>query len=109
MSKGTIDWEYEDEVGESPLGIPSLLGFELQYDYTPGEPMVRYYRDGSGHPGSPPEVEFSAICVSIDGNRELSLELKSSLGDWFSDKYSDCDRIFEAVSDRVEDDRFGDE
>lgn len=34
---------------------------EYEYDYriTPGEPMVRYYADGSGHPGSGPEVEVT--------------------------------------------------
>ncbi len=100
MAKGTIDWEHEDEAGESPLGVPALLEFELEYYYTPGEPMVRYYSDGSGYPGSPSEVEFSAICTKVDGE-EVSQELGKSIGDWFSDKYQDSERVFEAVNDRV--------
>lgn len=33
----------------------------------PGEPVVRYYPDGSGYPGSPPGVDdFSATCECAD-------------------------------------------
>ena len=27
----------------------------------PGEPMVMYYKDGSGHPGEPPSIEIQAV------------------------------------------------
>lgn len=30
-------------------------------NYTPEEPMVMYYPDGSGHPGSPAEFEIEEI------------------------------------------------
>lgn len=44
-------------------------GAELRVDLTgqlhPGERMVRYYRDGSGHPGAPPYV--SDIEAELDG------------------------------------------
>jgi len=33
----------------------------VDYDYNPGEPMVMYYKDGSGHPGEPPSAEIRAI------------------------------------------------
>lgn len=36
-------------------------GVIATYTYTPAEPEVRYYRDGSGHPGSDAEVEISKI------------------------------------------------
>lgn len=29
----------------------------VEWSYVPGEPMVRYYPDGSGYPGSPPEFD----------------------------------------------------
>ena len=40
------------------LGHASSLEVEIKYGYTPGERMVMYYPDGSGYPGSPPDVEF---------------------------------------------------
>lgn len=37
------------------------VNISVDYDYDPGEDMVMYYPDGSGHPGSPPSVEINAI------------------------------------------------
>jgi hypothetical protein len=42
------------------------LELDIEGWYTPGEPEVRYYRDGSGYPGSDPELEIYS--VSINGN-----------------------------------------
>jgi hypothetical protein len=47
MSQHTL--EYDIELGERALYCTILI----EYDYEPGEPMVRYYPDGSGYPGSP--------------------------------------------------------
>ena len=33
------------------------IEFDVDYDFQEAEPMVMYYADGSGHPGSPAEVE----------------------------------------------------
>jgi len=33
----------------------------VSYYNNPGEPMVMYYKDGSGHPGEPPSIEIQAI------------------------------------------------
>lgn len=41
--------------------------------YTPEEPMVRYYADGSGHPGSPDEVEVTKV-VRADTGEELEFD-----------------------------------
>ena len=30
---------------------------KVDFSVIPGEPMVRYYADGSGYPGSPPEID----------------------------------------------------
>lgn len=39
------------------------LEFIVDYYYDKGEPMVMYYPDGSGSPGSPPSVELDGIYV----------------------------------------------
>lgn len=45
----TIYRELEDE---------TEVEIEVEYYYEPEEPMVRYYRDGSGYPGCPAMVEI---------------------------------------------------
>lgn len=35
----------------------------VDYEYDPGEAMVMYYPDGSGHPGAPPSVEIHDIYI----------------------------------------------
>jgi len=37
------------------------IEFDIEFEYTPEDPMVMYYPDGSGYPGSPPEVEIQSI------------------------------------------------
>ena len=37
------------------------INLNVEYYYDPGERMVMYYPDGSGHPGSPPSVEIQAV------------------------------------------------
>ena len=39
--------------------------------YSPPEPMVMYYPDGSGHPGC--AAEFEIISVSLNGTRITDL------------------------------------
>ena len=41
----------------------TLYGVEVDVTgtYTPEEPMVGYYRDGSGYPGSPPDFECDKV------------------------------------------------
>lgn len=49
------------------------LEVDLEYDFIPGEKMVRYDRDGSGYPGSRSSAEFvSAIVTSceVDGEQQ---------------------------------------
>ena len=41
----------------------SLLNVSIQYKHWPGEPMVMYYKDGSGYPGSPDEYELISVLV----------------------------------------------
>lgn len=35
--------------------------FEVSYHYHPGDRQVQYYPDGSGYPGSPPDIEIEKI------------------------------------------------
>lgn len=44
------------------------VNFQVDYYYDKGEPMVMYYPDGSGHPGSPPSVEIEG--VFLEGNEQ---------------------------------------
>jgi len=46
------------ELGHSSLEV------EVEFDYQPGEPMVMYYLDGSGYPGSPATAELIGVCVT---------------------------------------------
>ena len=64
----------------------------VDWSYYPGEPMVRYYADGSGYPGSPPEFDC------IDSVECLECEYPMVCDDWDEDgltrldywKYLDC-------------------
>jgi hypothetical protein len=51
-------------------------GIEIEVDVAgvviPGEPMVAYYRDGSGYPGSDPEVD--EVWVTSPADIELTEE-----------------------------------
>lgn len=49
-----------EEVGKN-LNIE--LEIEIDYDSNPGEPMVKYYADGSGYPGSDPYFEVTDVKV----------------------------------------------
>jgi len=44
----------------------------IEYDYEPEEPMVRYYSDGSGYPGSPAMIEVTRVV--LNSGRELEWE-----------------------------------
>ena len=35
--------------------------FQVEFDFQPEEPMVRYYSDGSGYPGCPAEATINEI------------------------------------------------
>ena len=46
---------------ESCLLKRESLVLLIEYNFTPGEPEETYCKDGSGYPGSAPEVEIEAI------------------------------------------------
>jgi len=43
------------------------LEVEVSFTHHPEEPIVRYYPDGTGHPGSPESVEDICITTKING------------------------------------------
>jgi hypothetical protein len=81
------------------------LGFDVvdceyvfNYDYTPEEPMVKYYPDGSGYPGSPEYIDVYDVVIAgvfgENGKIQLTQELKDILLKKFDDFREDVeDRI----------------
>lgn len=63
---------------------------DVYYDYQPEEPQVLYYRDGSGYPGCPEELDFSVT------SREEP--------DKGFDKY-DMEKIEELIYNKIHEDR----
>lgn len=46
------------------------LEVEIQYFAWPGEPMVRYDRNGDGYPGSDPGCELTGVIVTSWGRND---------------------------------------
>ena len=82
-----FDYFYEDENGDNPLKIVGEISFEGEYYFTPEEPMVMYYPDGSGYPGSPAEIEtYNFIATKID-DLVLTAEQGKIVGDWLDNLF----------------------
>ena len=47
------------------------LELEVEFDYQPEEPEVRYYPDGSGYPGSAEEITVSKVSLNGTDITEL--------------------------------------
>lgn len=59
MSKETVNVIY--------LGVE----FEVSGVYSPEEPMVMYYKDGSGYPGSSSEFEVTSVEIGGQNAEEI--------------------------------------
>ena len=82
--------------------------------YTPGSPMVWYYKDGSGHPGDPDEVEILKVVDKSgvehewesfpqDWQERLEETALEKGGESLGDSCSDCDDCDdEPLEDRME-------
>ena len=67
------------------LELSKELIIEVEGTYYPEEPMVMYYADGSGYPGSPSEFEIQNIKITkgnlcglidyLNGNTDLGEHL----------------------------------
>lgn len=58
------------------------LDLTVEFDYYPGEPMVMYYSDGSGYPGSPAMAEFTGFKVQRYGNGQFEVK-REERPEWF--------------------------
>lgn len=74
-----IEFETLVNVGKSELDVEVLV----KADCLPAEPMVRYYKDGSGYPGCPASVEITSLTAfSVTG--EFGKVLRNQKNeDWF--------------------------
>lgn len=91
---------------------------EADCDVCPGEPMVRYYADGSGYPGSDPTIECVDCRVieceydytdSTKGTDRTGYKSRADMGDWaeFADRAictllqdgTHCDDLFDGLED----------
>lgn len=101
----SIDFHLE-ELGKTML----CVDVELSGHFCPGEPMVRYYPDGSGYPGSPDEFEFVSAYVTKAYGEDWILSRRDR-PDWFEylDKcienkvYADLDNFEERCLERMGD------
>ena len=71
---------YNDSFTLEELGrnLSISLEVDVDYDYSPEEPMVRYYPDGSGYPGCPAYFEFVNFHVTEYNNYDDDLIVKRS-------------------------------
>lgn len=66
-------------------------------DFTPEERMVRYFKDGSGHPGSPPEFEIDRIEFETSVEKEQeALEIVQEIDNYYNS-------IFEQTRKKIQD------
>lgn len=112
-TKVTINYTFEDEDGINPTSQPATFEFELTCSYSPGERMVRYFSDGSGYPGSPPEVEILSVKL-LSVQPDEPIEFKSNgvtdFAIWFLKYVQSSDyhqrKFFEQVCEQVEADHY---
>lgn len=115
--KESTNWQHEVEMAEEELEDAGILGDDMFYveftvgaDWNEGEPMVRYYPDGSGYPGSPSYFEWDILKITkaeaYDENGdevevELTEELKKKLTEALFKHISD-DEMQEHLADALE-------
>lgn len=67
-----------EELGKSGLWVTA----DLEFEFEPGEPMVMYYKDGSGYPGSPPQANY-VRCHVVEAGGEDWYYKRNERQDWF--------------------------
>ena len=93
----------QDTFEEIEIGPYSIhIEADVAYDYQEGEPMVKYYSDGSGYPGSPAELE-----AYLDGINEINIytgEDGDEVCSWKQNGESsgDCSVITPDLVDQIE-------
>jgi len=64
------------------LKLSDNLELEIEGIYYPEEPMVMYYADGSGYPGSPSEFEIQNIKITKGNLCDLIDYLNGNIDLW---------------------------
>ena len=59
---------------------------DVELDYEPSEPMVMYYSDGSGYPGSPAEIGIISIKIENQDVYELLEDCLDEITDLLYEK-----------------------
>lgn len=59
------------------------INLNIEYYYDPGERMVMYFSDGTGHPGEPPSVEIQAVYA---GDVDIYELLEADILDYIEQK-----------------------
>ena len=59
------------------------INLNIEYYYDPGERMVMYFGDGTGHPGEPPSVEIQAVYA---GDVDIYELLEADMLDYIEQK-----------------------
>lgn len=59
---------------------------DVELDYEPSEPMVMYYSDGSGYPGSPAEIGIISIKIENQDVYELLEDYLDEITDLLYEK-----------------------
>jgi hypothetical protein len=85
MKMITFKYEFDDEDGINPTKQPMKFMFDVTCSFSPGEKMVKYLKDGSGYPGSPPEVELIKVELL---NTDLTTNQIQEVETWFA-KHTD--------------------
>ena len=63
-------------MAKTELELMEGYDFVVEYDFDPGEAEVLYYPDGSGHPGSPPEVSVYNIWLQLPNKEGTEVEVE---------------------------------
>jgi hypothetical protein len=92
----------------APVDLGDIPCF-VEYSYDAGEPAVMYYRDGSGHPGSPACVEITDLWINGSWTRDLSCIDSETIERWEDqilerEQSAECDAEAESA-DRYRDER----
>jgi hypothetical protein len=89
---------YDTDHGEEAITVE----FDVDGQIDPGEPMVMYYRDGSGHPGSPPSVDSYTVTITHvshpDADREALkdyLETDDAMMESIERELLQCEELYD--------------
>jgi hypothetical protein len=90
-------------IEEIDLGFDAVdCEYEFEYDYSPPEPMVRYYSDGSGYPGYPGSLDLYDIKVISVCGQDGEMELTEKLRDILLQKFENYrEKIEEYVGEYI--------